>query len=124
MKSFLFTLLLFVLMLCAVITNTLFIDRLTRDMLILIDQLPGSAGEDGMPHLDRLDARWEKARKWVGLSVSSSDINRISDELISLRAFCKYGGNGDYITAREELRLAIEDLREFEIPLANLFFDK
>lgn len=114
MRSFIFTLLLFGIMLGAIITNTVAIHRLTGDMLTLLDALPESAGEGENAALTALDSRWTDARGWVSLSVSSNDINRINSNLAALRAFCTDGDDADYFSARDQLLQAIEDMRRFE----------
>lgn len=121
MRSFIFTLLLFGVMLVGIVGNAIFIHRLSDDLLDLLDTLPAHAGERESTALDELEARWEHARTWVSLSVSYSDMNRISHDLASLRAFCEDGEDADYFAAREQLRLAIEDMRRFEmLALDNL----
>lgn len=114
MRSFIFTLMLFGVMLACIIGNARFIGRLCEDMLDLLDALPARAGEGGGSVLDELDSRWEDARKWVRLSVSSNDISRVNHNLVSLRAFCEFGEDADYLAAREQIRLDLEEIRRFD----------
>lgn len=113
MKSFFFTLLLFVLMLSAIWLNVRYLDQVTAEMLLTLDSLPDGMTAAAIPRAEKLNLQWQKAREKVALSVYHTKIDRVDDAITSLRIYFEQRKTADYLAARESLRRCILDLREF-----------
>ncbi|MBQ8275516.1 MAG: DUF4363 family protein [Clostridia bacterium] len=112
MKSFFFTLLLFVLMLSAIWLNAVYLDRLTEEMLLTLDSLPNGTAAAAIPRAEKLYLQWQKARDRVTLSVCRTKIDRVDDALVAMRVYFEQRKTADYLAARETLRGCIVNLRE------------
>ena len=112
MKSFFFTLLLFVLMLSAIWLNAQYLDRITAEMLLTLDSLPDGTSAAAIPRAEKLHLQWLRARAKVSLSVSRTKIDRVDDALTAMRVYYEQRKPADYLAAREALRRCILDLRE------------
>ena len=58
MKSFFFTLLLFVLMLSAIWLNAQYLDGITAEMLLTLDSLPDGTSAAAIPRAEKLHLQW------------------------------------------------------------------
>ena len=116
MKSFFFTLLLFVLMLSAIWLNARYLDRITAEMLVTLDSLPDGTAAAAIPRTEKLYLQWQKARDRVSLSVCRTKIDRVDDALTALRVYFEQRKTADYLAAKEALRGCILNLRESGLP--------
>ena len=115
MRSFILSIVLFAVMLAGIIGNAVFINRLCDDMLTDLDTLPAQIESGNTAAVNAMRARWERAHSWLSLSVSYVEMNHVRDTLAALHAHCETGTDSDYALAREQLRLAIEEVRRFEL---------
>lgn len=117
MRSFMLSVILFAVMLAGIVGNALYVHHLCDDMLAFVDQLPDQTGGDVSPVLNLLEAmegRWNKAHCWLSLSVSYREIGQIRSEMTAMRVHFIAADDDNYLCAREQLRLAIENMRRFE----------
>ena len=115
MRSFVLSLVLFAVMLAGIAGNALFIHHLCDDLLARIDALPNQAQSGSLAAFDALHAHWERMHNWVSLSVSYVQMNQVRDALTAMTAHYANGTDADYFLAREQLRLAIEEMCRFEM---------
>ncbi len=119
MRSFLFTLLLFGLLIGIMTVNAAAIHHLAEEINALIDTLPSRAEGNENSAISALTDIWANASGWVSLSVGYDEINRISQFIVMIRIYYAEGSDADYRSACDQLRLALEDLCRFE----RLHFD-
>ena len=115
MRSFIFTLLLFAVMLAGIAWNAAAVDRLCDDMLTALDRLPAAIQPARSDAINAIGIRWDHANRWLSLSVSSIEMDRVRDALTALAAHSTGENDADYVLAREQLRQAIEEMRRFEL---------
>ncbi|MBQ8396773.1 MAG: DUF4363 family protein [Clostridia bacterium] len=115
MRSFVLSIILFAVMLAGIIGNAVFVNRLCDDMLADLDTLPAHVESGNTVAVNAMRIRWERAHCWLSLSVSYVEMNHVRDALAALHAHCENGTAPDYALAREQLQLAIEEVRRFEL---------
>ena len=115
MRSFIFSIVLFAVMLTGIVCNAVAVNRLCDDMLADLDTLPGFIESGNTAYVNAMHIRWERAHSWLSLSVSYIEMNHVRDALAALHAHCETGTDSDYALAREQLQLAIEEVRRFEL---------
>ncbi len=115
MRSFVFTLLLFAVMLAGIVCNAVAVNRLCDDMLADLGRLPPVIEPALSADISAMRTRWERAHGWLSLSVSNIEMNHVRDALTALAAYCTGDSDADYAHAREQLREAIEEVRQFEL---------
>ena len=121
MKTFVVSLILFVLMIFAIVWNFLYINRTADKLLELSEALPKtSAG--ALKQAEALSAFWRERMDVVGFSVGYTVLDRISEQTVSLVAAAKYESDFDYRLAKALLDDAIGDMRRLErFSFGNIF---
>lgn len=120
MRTFFVAILLFLILLCAIWINYLFINTLADDLERSIDALPPC--EQAQEACGALFAYWEEKSSYAGLSVSFEVIYELSENLADLYSAAKCNEPSDFDAARERARISIRQLRRLErIDLENIF---
>ena len=114
MKSFAVTLLLLVIMLLGIVTNSLYINNVANEMLQMLDALPDpshpSCGEKARALLEF----WNLHLSPVELSVNYLIVDRVTEQARLLVSSAEKGDSYGYAAARTLLRDAVEDLERLE----------
>ena len=114
MKAFRLTLLLFLLMLCTVLFNALYINRISSDLTNRLDALPDVDDERCLEEALHFCELWEKKSKSVSLSVGYPVVDRITEQAALLAACAECGDLYGYRSAIALLYDAVEDLQRLE----------
>ena len=114
MKTFLFAMGLLAVLIALIAVNTIYITHFTDALIQEIMALPPIGASDCAPSLERLQARWERGERWIGLSVNRALVGQTGDLIASLKVNCKQGAAQDYEVNRELLLRAIRQLRDLE----------
>lgn len=84
MKGFIFTIILFSIMIAAILANVLFVKSITNQMTETIKSLNPIPCEDNNAILNEFDKLWKKRSIWLSLSVTYEDIQELTDTLDAL----------------------------------------
>lgn len=119
MKSFVLSAILFAVMLAGIVGNALYVNHICDDMLTILAELPDEATTAGdtaavLKTLETLEGRWNEAHRWLSLSASYCEIGQIRSEMTAMRVHFIAADDDNYLCAREQLKLAIENMRRFE----------
>ena len=118
MKAFRFALLLFLLMLCIIGCNALYINRLSNDLNERLGALPDIESNACLDEALRFCRDWDSKSKLVSLSVGYPVVDRITEQSALLVACAECGDLYGYRSAIALLYDAVEDLQRLE----HLFF--
>ncbi len=122
MKTFVFSLILFALMLFCIAINYFYINRLADELLVMVAEAPRIDFEGCYSALSKIDDYWEAERGIAHLSVNYAELNRISDAISSMKAFAAASNGSEYENARQLLLGAIQKMRRLEsFRLSNIF---
>lgn len=122
MKTFYAVLLVFVLILGGILLNAIEIQSIASETEQRIKALSEYPSEESALEIAKLQAAWKERTNLLGLSVSYSVIDRVSEQMQLLAAACSFGDVYGYVETRVLLLDAIEDFRRLErLEIANLF---
>lgn len=114
MKVFALTLVLFLLMLCVIVCNALYINRMAFSLRDQLDALPAfddpACADAAHTFLDA----WKEQVTLVGLSVEFPIVDRITEHASLLAACADCGDRFGYVSALTLLYDAIDDMRRLE----------
>ena len=120
MRSFIISLILFVLLIATVFGNAFYVKTVSSRIVSDTEALEKSCY---LPQaIQELEKYWEKHRGFVGLSVGHEELDRISENIISLKAACESKNKSDakrYLLILQDL--AKEMGRHEELSFENLF---
>lgn len=114
MKTFIFTVLFFLLLLCFVLINFIYINKTSDRLCSLVQSLPNVHDEACQTRVDLLIKEWRSCRNLTELSTSLSRLQHIDDLLSSLAVFAAKGRDAEYEQCRAHLINAFTELSEFE----------
>ena len=116
MRSFIATIFIFLLMCTMIFFNNRYVKECSDYILETID--PQKFYTAPVLYAENLEVFWEENKSFLGLSIASSELERISDLIIELKAFVNF----ENFQEVEHLRLLISDsaddlsrLERFEI---------
>ena len=120
MKSFIISLILFILLISTIFGNAFYVKEVSKR--IVSDTKTLEESNYSPQRIRDLEKYWEKHRGFIGLSVGHDELDRISESIISLKASCESGNISD----AELYLLILQDLvkemgRHEELSLENLF---
>lgn len=120
MRSFIISLILFVLLISTIFGNAVYVKNVSDH---IVSDTEALLKNDYPPNLIQdLEKYWEKHRSFVGLSVGHQELDRISESIISLKASCESKNTSD---ARRYLLILQDAAKEMggheELSLENLF---
>lgn len=114
MKTFLFAMCLLLVLIVMIGINTYYITHFTDDLLQATAALPSIEAEDCLPALARLQERWERGHRWVGLSVNNNFVEQTGNLIAVLQVNCLEDAAEDFEANRELLLRSIRQLRNLE----------
>ena len=114
MKSFLFSMALFALLLFVIAWNFVYVNSTADRLLEMIEALPASPDENALAPAEELSDFWDDRINSIGFSVGYTVLDRISEQAATLVTTSKYHNFFDYQLAKELLRDAVRDMRRLE----------
>ncbi len=114
MKTVIFTVLFFLLLLCFIFINFAYINKTSDRLCYLVQSLPNVDDEMCSVRVDSLIKEWLSCRNLTELSTSLSKLQRIDDLLSSLKVFAAKNRDAEYEQCRAYLINAFTELSEFE----------
>lgn len=125
MKTFIFALIILILLIGVVSLSGMFIQDAASAMISMTSDLPMSLDEtlnneeeknieDLKNAMYEINIYWHEKRNIIHLNVSQTEISKIDSAIARLSAACISGDNGEYATARAMLLDEIIDLKESE----------
>lgn len=114
MKSFLFSMALFALLLLAIAWNFAYVNSTAERLIEMIDALPSSPDDSALLPAEELSAFWDKRTNSIGFSVGYTVLDRVSEQAATLVSSARYHDFFNYQLAKELLRDAVRDMRRLE----------
>ncbi len=111
MKHFLLTILLFALLASAVFFNAKKVNEAAKTLESLLASLPASPAENAC---GEIEAYWESEKRFLSLSLNTSELERIDDIMGELCASCIVGDESAYGSAKEKLKKAFDSVDDGE----------
>lgn len=122
MKTFVFSLVLFTLMISCITINYFYINRFADELFVMVAEAPKVGFEGCYSAVSKIDDYWEANRDIAHLSVNYAELNRVSEAISSMKAFATASNSSEYENARRLLLSAIEKIRRLEsFSLNNIF---
>ncbi len=113
--------LLFGLMLGGIVFNAIYINKVTTRLQNALDELPDIFSPDCAVRAQELLAYWEKHEPYVGLSVSFTVVDRLTEQAILLAACAEGGDVFGFQSALALVKDCVQDVRRLEqFSIANL----
>ena len=112
MRSFIISLILFLLVIGLTASGACYIHHTCNTLLTLIDSLPAQASPSEA--LFRLEEHWEKNDSWLRLVLRKNELNTIEDLITQLNESAKAENPTWYNIHRSLLQTTITDLRDNE----------
>ena len=120
MKALPITILIFLIMISVIIINVGFINRTSRTMHSLLDNLDESSERE--VGISELECFWKNNQSIVGLSISNTQLDNISSLVICLRCSYEEKDDTEFERYRALLYDAADNIRRFEkFSLNNVF---
>ena len=121
MKILIVSTLLFALMLGGIVFNAIYINKVTTRLQNALEELPDISSPDCTKQAREVLAYWEKHEPYVGLSVSFTMIDRLTEQAILLAACAECEDVFGFQSALALLRDCVQDVRRLEqFSIANL----
>ena len=114
MKTVIFTLLFFVLILCFIFINFAYINKTSDRFCFLVQNLPPAGTEMCTIKVGLLLKEWSSCRNIVELSTSLSRLQLIDNLLSSLKVFAEKEKDAEFEQCRAHLINSFTELSEFE----------
>ena len=125
MKTFIFSCIVLIILICVVTCAGFYIQNSTETMLIMTSNLPFSLdeiqsgeSEKSQEELEQalydINIYWHKRRTIILLNLSHSETDKIDTAIAKLSAACISRDNGEYTVARALLLDDLIDLKESE----------
>ena len=114
MKMFILTLFLFLLMLFLIVTNAIYINRMTSELDERVERLSPFGSARCEAEVVDLQKHWQKQVDLASLSASFLVVDHVSEQIATMLACTRCGDLYGYQTALALLTDAIDDLRRME----------
>ena len=116
MRSLKISLILFAILLICITVNSIYIHYCTQRLLELTDEVAHGASTDS------LVAFWETNRKFIGLSISETQLDNISRLIVSVGCHQKSGQDEELKESLALLTDAAQNMRRYEeLSVENIF---
>ncbi len=113
MRGFVAALITFSFLLCAVMLNCVMLGRTLDGIIIAAESLPALPAEtEGLP--DGLRDEWRQAERFLSVTVSHSEIDKVDSLIASLDGYYAARDAGGYASTLAMLREALDGLRRSE----------
>lgn len=114
MKSFVFSIFLFIILISLSLFNSSFILSHSEELLYLAESLPNVSSPECRERLDTFNIKWKEFKKAASLTVSHSELNRIDCLLGELYAHLENSNSWDFDCALPTLKNLLRELSRFE----------
>lgn len=114
MKTVIFTVCFFLLILCFVFINFAYINKTSERLCHLTQSLPDVDDETCQVRVDSLIDEWRSLRSLTELSTSLTRLQHIDNLLSSLKVFAAKQRDAEFEECRAHLLNTFSELREFE----------
>lgn len=117
MRLFIISLTILAIITAGIVYNTIYMDKLTNEMLEIVSNLPEHSNRDGdisESGIDTLYDLWESHKSIVAINAGSIYINDITAALIDVRNLYLSDHDAHYQAALEHLHQAVYRLHELE----------
>ena len=114
MKCFLIAILILVLIAVIIISNTLYINKVSNYLASLTDDAIASGIGGVTGNLDTVEDRWNEAREFLSMSVSYIEIDKIDTRIILAKSAAAENNESDYLRHMELLKTQFENLTRLE----------
>ena len=114
MKTFYFSIALFVLTLAAVAVNHAFINRTSDRLVEMTEALPPADDPACADAVSEIYDHWQKKHDIARISVSYIELNRVTDAISTMKVYAESGYRADFENARALLLNAIDEMRRLE----------
>lgn len=114
MKSFIATLIIFVLLLVIIVFNFFYINRVGDNMTEMVNALEFYDSTGCKAGLERLYGYWKDNEAKVSLSVSYIELNSVDDNMTKMISYFECDDRTEFECSRASLLNAIEEMRRLE----------
>ena len=114
MKSFVVTLVIFLLLIAFIIFNYVSVNRYSELLKGMTEALPEIGADDCTEKIGTLTEEWQKHRCFISFSTGVSSLQNIDDLLDSLLVAKETGNSYEFRKAKALLINAFDDLAQFE----------
>ena len=115
MKNFIIATILFIIFIIATILNASFILSEVRDLTVLAENVRQDGFFEGTPSLKEFEKRWNDFKRIAALTISRSELNRISNLADELRVHLSNENKNGFDQAATMLVISIRELSRHEI---------
>ena len=112
MKAFIISAILFVILICMIVTSSLYV-RSVSERIVALTLAIDLSGNDTRP-LDELENYWQNRRSILDVAISRRELDRITETIVSLRASYVAKNMSDVRLYRELLLNCAKELSERE----------
>ncbi len=121
MKSFIFTLIIFALLITLIVVNRNYIEKTTNEMKDITERIIASP-KNCENDLEKLYNIWEKNKKMMSLTTSYNNIGDISNKLSSVKSYYESGYEIGFLRELVTLKEAIFEISRLEkFSIQNIF---
>lgn len=114
MRTFIVSLVIFLILLGCIIGNFFFIRSTTDNLAKMTASLPDANETECKDRVAELREFWERRRDLISLSVSYTDLNQCGSLLAALDAFSAAGDSTHFNAAKLQLLDALDELSRLE----------
>ncbi|MBR6727823.1 MAG: DUF4363 family protein [Clostridia bacterium] len=111
MKTFYAAIALFLLLLCLILANTLFLHRVTDELELRLHKI---STENAYGALQELESYWQQKKRILGLSIPTERLNRLQDRITEMKVLLDAADAAGFAHAHALALSAVEQLRESE----------
>jgi hypothetical protein len=114
MKSFIFAVILFSLLLAFISYNYIYVNKTVDRLCCLVDDLPDTDSPTLSESLEKLKSDWGSAKTFIELSSNDSIIEKIDDLITSLFCYAQHEDSTQFEHTRALLKNHLKNLAAFE----------
>lgn len=114
MKSFVFSIVLFIILISLSLLNSSFILSRSEELLYFAENIPAANSSNCAEKLDAFNNKWNEFKKAASLTISYSELNRIDCLLGELYVHLKNTNIWDFDSSLKTIKVLIQEISRFE----------
>ncbi|MGM9631884.1 MAG: DUF4363 family protein [Eubacteriales bacterium] len=114
MKGFIITSVLFIIMIVLIGANCAYVNNVADSLLGIVLEISPSPSKENQEIINELQEKFQSSKMLLGISISTKDIESLSDCIDSVSSANKAGDEARLPTEIELLKNAIETIRKLE----------
>lgn len=114
MKGFIITSVLFIIMIVLIGANYAYINSVADSLLDIVLEISPSPSKENQEIINKLQEKFQSSKMLLGISISTKDIESLSDCIDSVSSANQAGDEARLPTEIELLKNAIETIRKLE----------